>query len=96
MSTVVLVVLVVLIVLVLLILLVLLVLVFVLLILILIVHRILPPAFNCVTASISCPEFQDLSFALKIMLVKSATVIAVVIPPAVARKPPVKIPMKPS
>ena len=82
--------------LVLLILLILLVLVFLLLILILIVHKILPPAFNCVTACISCPESQDLSFALKIKLVKSATVIAVVIPPAVALKPPVKIPMNPS
>ena len=50
----------------------------------------------CVTASVVFPVFQDLSFALNMMLTRSAAIIAIVIPPAVALRPPKKIPITPS
>ena len=43
-----------------------------------------------------CPIFQDLSFGLKIRLAISPEMTATVIPPAVAFRPPVKIPRNPS
>ena len=47
-------------------------------------------------AVIACPVFQDLSFARKIMLANNPAMIAVVMPPAVAFRPPVSAPKKPS
>ena len=47
-------------------------------------------------ASVAFPENQDLSFALKIRLAIKPLTTAAVIPPAVAFKPPMRIPRKPS
>ena len=47
-------------------------------------------------ATLGCPIFYDLSFALKNILARSPAKIAAVIPPAVADNPPVKIPRNPS
>ena len=64
---------------------------------ILIIHRILPSKYYYgLAAEIVCPEYQDLSLALKIRLAARPAVMAAVIPPAVAIRPPVKIPRKPS
>ena len=49
-----------------------------------------------VTALPVCPDFQDLSLALKIKLASSPAKIAAAIPPAQAFSPPVKIPRNPS
>ena len=49
-----------------------------------------------VTALPVCPDFQDLSLALKIRLASSPAKIAAAIPPAQAFSPPVKIPRNPS
>ena len=48
-----------------------------------------------VVPKVGCPKFQDLSFALKRRLTSKPTIIAAVIPPAVAFSPPVSTPMKP-
>lgn len=48
------------------------------------------------TAKLACPVFQLLSLALNRRLAMSPAMMAVVIPPAVAFRPPVKIPRKPS
>ena len=47
-------------------------------------------------ASLVCPSFYDLSFALKIIAAIRPANMAAVIPPDAAFKPPVNIPMKPS
>ena len=65
--------------------------------LILIIHISLPPLYACgYTAILAYPFLQDLSFALKRMLTVKPAIIAVAIPPAVAFKPPVKMPINPS
>ena len=52
--------------------------------------------FLRISAELVCPAVQDLSFGLKRKLASSAKIIAAVIPPAVAFKPPVNAPSKPS
>ena len=51
---------------------------------------------NCVNhAGVVYPDHQDLSFGRKNTEAISPAMIAIVIPPAVADKPPVKIPINP-
>lgn len=66
-------------------------------VLVLVIHNFVPPCnvFG-VIPWIVCPGFQALSLGLKRKLTKSPAVIAAVIPPAVALRPPVKIPKNPS
>ena len=66
------------------------------LVLILIIHH--KYLLRCLRndATLGCPIFYDLSFALKNILARSPAKIAAVIPPAVADNPPVKIPRNPS
>ena len=54
-----------------------------------------PPNLFAETAMIVYPFFQDLSFALNMILAINPAIMAAVIPPAVAFNPPVKMPMKP-
>ena len=69
----------------------------VLLILILVIHsNATSVLYLCgMTAEIAYPEFQDLSFALKIRLASRPAVMAAAIPPAVAFRPPVSTPRNP-
>ena len=48
-----------------------------------------------ITAILLCPKIQDLSFALNKSPANNPATIAAVIPPAVAFKPPVKMPINP-
>ena len=65
-------------------------------ILVLIAHRNDPPIYIYgLAAKIACPDFQDLSFALKNKLAKSPLKMAAAMPPAEAFRPPVKIPRNP-
>lgn len=66
-------------------------------VLVLVIHNFVPPCnvFG-VIPWIVYPVFQALSLGLKRKLTKSPAVIAAVIPPAVALRPPVKIPKNPS
>jgi len=67
------------------------------LILILVIHCCSSVFFLCgCTAMLFCPNFQDLSLALKRTLAISPEKIAVVIPAAHAFKPPKNIPRNPS
>ena len=64
---------------------------------VLVVHCKILQYYICgMTASVVCPFFQDLSFGLKIKLMRSPAVMAAVMPPAAALNPPVKTPRKPS
>lgn len=65
-------------------------------ILVLIAHRNDPPIYIYgLAAKIECPDFQDLSFALKNKLANSPLKMAAAMPPAEAFRPPVKIPRNP-
>ena len=64
------------------------------LVLVLIIHNPFLHVFFWVIPWLVCPVIQDLSFALKIKLTMKPAAIAAVIPPAVAFRPPVKIPRK--
>ena len=67
------------------------------LILVLVIHSVFLRFIFCGhSAYLVCPEFQDLSLALKRKLASKPAKMAAVIPPAVAFSPPVKIPRKPS
>ena len=69
----------------------------VVLISVLVVHCKILQYYICgMTAPVVCPFFQDLSFGLKIKLMRSPAVMAAVMPPAAAFNPPVKTPRKPS
>ena len=69
----------------------------VLIVLVLVIHGISSVIFLCGTAAIiDCPIYQDLSFALNRRLAKRPAVTAAVMPPAVAFRPPVNTPKKPS
>lgn len=69
----------------------------VLIVLVLIIHGISSVIFLCgIAAIIDCPIYQDLSLALKRRLAKRPAVTAAVMPPAVAFRPPVNTPKKPS
>ena len=69
----------------------------VLIVLVLVIHGISSVIFLCGTAAIiDCPIYQDLSFALKRRLAKRPAVTAAAMPPAVAFRPPVNTPKKPS
>ena len=60
---------------------------------VLIIHNLIPRLkYLRKPAVLGYPLFYDLSFALKIRLTTSPKKIAAVIPPAVAFRPPVKIP----
>ena len=84
-------------VLVLVIILIVLVVVLILVAILIIVHDTLSSiCFLRISAELVCPAAQDLSFGLKRKLASSAEIIAAVIPPAVAFKPPVNAPSKPS
>lgn len=73
------------------------VLVVLVLISVLVVHICIPPVFPAdEPLGIDCPKYQLLSFALKITLARRPAVIAAVMPPAVAFRPPLKTPIKPS
>lgn len=66
------------------------------LVLILVIHKIFPPKIHYGLAAIlACPVLQDLSLALKMRLAARPAVMAAVMPPALALRPPVKIPIKP-
>ncbi len=71
------------------------VLLIVLVLVVLIIHLWLPPNLLRCAAGLSCPHTHDLSFALKIRLISRAITTAAVMPPAVAFKPPVRMPIKP-
>ncbi len=67
------------------------------LITVLIIHCLYPPDIVMRhAATIACPIFQALSFGLNKKLASKPAVMAAVIPPAVAFKPPMKMPRKPS
>lgn len=65
--------------------------------LVLVVHSI-ASAFSVfgIAVIIACPVFYDLSFARKKILASRPQRMAAVIPPAVAFRPPLRIPRKPS
>lgn len=66
-------------------------------VLVLVIHNFVPPCnIIWVIPWIVYPVFQALSLGLKRKLTKSPAVIAAVMPPAVALRPPVKIPKNPS
>ena len=66
-------------------------------VLVLVIHIYDPPVFPAVVPlEIDCPKYQDLSLALKTRLVIRPAMIAAVMPPAVALRPPVSTPRKPS
>ena len=66
------------------------------LILVLVIHCEFLRLYHLGFPKIVCPSVQDLSLARKIRLTNKPATIAAVIPPAVAFKPPVKIPITPS
>ena len=66
------------------------------LILVLVIHYKILRLCRLGYPKIVCPFTQDLSLALKIKLISNPATIAAVIPPALAFKPPVKIPSTPS
>ena len=67
------------------------------LIAVLIIHCLYPPDIVMRhAATIACPIFQALSFGLNKKLASKPAVMAAVIPPAVAFKPPMKMPRNPS
>ena len=70
----------------------------VVLVLITVFHGWNPPAFLfCgLTAQVVCPDVCYLSFGLKISAIRQANTTAAAIPPAVAFRPPVRIPIQPS
>ena len=68
----------------------------VILVLILIVHNLILRIYLLGFPLVVCPNTQDLSLGLKIRLIIRPKTIAAAIPPAVALKPPVKMPRNPS
>lgn len=63
---------------------------------ILVIHVFFLPKIMCgKTASIDCPDFQDLSLALKISPTNKPNTMAAAMPPAQAFRPPVKMPRNP-
>ena len=74
-----------------------LILIIILILVLIVVHDYFLQSFNLRhSATVVCPKFYALSRALNMKLIRSPAVIAAVMPPAAAFKPPVSTPISPS